>query len=110
MDPGSLGALSQSGFGSEGNTMSALSESGFGNPSRPSESKYEDDRTIFRPLRPIMEYDPNSDPKNDFGSGIAYEAPVEEEPQHRNLSPALGVSAIVLLASGIYVLTKPSSK
>jgi hypothetical protein len=58
-----------------------------------------------------MEYDARSDPSSNFGSGLAYEAEPEPVDNRReNLSPVLGVSAIVLLASGIYVLTKPSSK
>ena len=101
--------------GSDDHTMAALAEGGFGTPTRvletPTTDYPKDDRTIFRPLRPIMEYDARSDPKTDFGSGLSYEAEPEPVDNRReNLSPVLGVSAIVLLASGIYVLTKPSSK
>ena len=115
MDPGSLRSLEDSGLGSDDHTMSALAEGGFGTPTRvletPTTDYPKDDRTIFRPLRPIMEYDARSDPKTDFGSGLSYEAEPEPVDNRReNLSPVLGVSAIVLLASGIYVLTKPSSK
>lgn len=109
MDPGSLRSLEDSGLGSHDHTMSALAEGGFGNPTPPA-NPITTDETIFRPLRPIMEYDARSDPKHDLGSGIAYEAP-EPEPDNtrdQRLTPVLGISAIVLIASGLYVVTKPS--
>jgi len=108
MDPGSLRSLDDLGLGGD-STMAALSEGGFG-ATTPAPDWDTDDRTVFRPLRPIIEYDARSDPADDFGSGLAYlDAESEPEPQ-RNLGPVLGASAIVLIASGIYVLTKPSSK
>ena len=109
MDPGSLRSLEDSGLGSMDHTMSALAEGGFGNPTPPPKP-ITTDETIFRPLRPIMEYDARTDPKHDLGSGIAYHAP-EPEPDNtrdQRLTPVLGISAIVLIASGLYVVTKPS--
>ena len=110
MDPGSLRALEDSGFGSGDSTMTALTEGGFGTSTRPplDDPYSSDDRTIFRPLRPIVEYDARSNP-DDFGSGLAYQAEEPELPKTRNIGPVVGVSAIVLIASGLYVLTKPSS-
>lgn len=112
MDPGSLRSLEDSGFGSGDHTMSALTEGGFGTPARAPPSN-DTEETIFRPLRPLMEYDARSDPRNDFGSGLAYEAEPEQDSQQSRegrLTPVLGISAIVLIASGLYVVTKPSSK
>lgn len=113
MDPGSLKSLEDSGLGSSDHTMSALTEGGFGTPARVLSNDKDTEETIFRPLRPLMEYDARSDPKNDFGSGLAYEAEPEQDPQQSRdgrLTPVLGISAIVLIASGLYVVTKPSSK
>lgn len=109
MDPGSLRSLEDSGLGSVDHTMSALAEGGFGNPTPPPKP-ITTDETIFRPLRPIMEYDARTDPKHDLGSGIAYHAPdpEPENPRDQRLTPVLGISAIVLIASGLYVVTKPS--
>jgi len=108
MNPGSLRSLDDLGLGSD-STMAALSEGGFGKPAPAPSNWGGDDRTVFRPLRPIIEYDASTDPADDFTSGLAYQAEEEPEPQ-RNLGPVLGASAIVLIASGIYVLTKPNSK
>ena len=113
MDPGSLKSLEDSGLGSSDHTMSALTEGGFGTPARVLSNDKDTEETIFRPLRPLMEYDARSDPKNDFGSGLAYEAEPDQDPQQSRdgrLTPVLGISAIVLIASGLYVVTKPSSK
>ena len=91
--------------------MSALAEGGFeprpasGDP--PTDYP-KDDRTIFRPLRPIMEYDARSD-RTDFGSGLSYEAEPEPSIIDGEPSPVLGVSAIVLLASASRA-HRPSSK
>lgn len=109
MDPGGIDALADSGLGSSDSTMAALTEGGFGTGPRPGPDYADTDRTIFRPLRPIVEYDARSDPADDFGSGLAYQAEEPEPEPQRNLGPVVGVSAIVLIASGLYVLTKPSS-
>jgi len=107
MDPGGIDALAD--FGTGDSTMAALTEGGFGTGTRAPEDSFSDDRTVFRPLRPIVEYDARSDPVHDRGSGLAYGVEEEPEPEtQRNLGPVVGASAIVLIATGLYVLTKPS--
>jgi len=105
-DSGSLGSLESLGFGADHDTVSSLDES-FGAPAPATDGVGSFDDEVFRPLRPIIEYDPLSDPSIDNGSGLAYAE--ETDTRKDKLGPVLGISAIVLIASGLYVLSKPSS-
>jgi len=105
-DAGSLGSLESLGFGSDHETISSL-DGTFGAATSVSESVGSFDDEVFRPLRPIIEYDPLSDPIADNGSGLSYAE--ESDARKDKLGPVLGISAIVLIASGIYVLSKPNS-
>jgi len=105
-DSGSLGSLESLGFGSDHNTISSLDGTfGAATPAPDTVGSFDDE--VFRPLRPIIEYDPLSDPTADNGSGLSYAEEVDDGRKDK-LGPVLGISAIVLIASGLYVLTKPS--